>query len=91
MPSAPASIESAVGDAELQARREAIEEQQSRERAMALEADQRAKRQESRLAHGRALLQAAARPLVEAMKVDVAMQLSDPTAGTYHAGYSLIP
>jgi len=58
---------------------------------MALEADMRAKGQESRLAHGRALLIAAARPLVEAMKVDVAIQCAEPTAGQYHAGFSLLP
>jgi DNA-directed RNA polymerase len=58
---------------------------------MALEADMRARGQESRLTHGRQLLIAAARPLVEAMKVDVAMQCAQPTAGQYHAGFTLLP
>jgi DNA-directed RNA polymerase len=58
---------------------------------MALEADMRARGQESRLSHGRQLLIAAARPLVEAMKVDVAIQCAEPTAGQYHAGFTLLP
>jgi len=58
---------------------------------MALEADMRAHGQESRLAHGRALLNAAARPLVEAMKVEIGQQIAKPTAGQYHAGFTLLP
>lgn len=58
---------------------------------MALEADMRAHGQESRLAHGRQLLIAAARPLVEAMTVDVAIQCAEPTAGQHHAGFTLLP
>ena len=88
---APAGIESTGGDAEAQARREVREERRARERQMAAEADMRAKRMESRLAHGQALLLAAARPLVEGMKVDLAQHLERPAAGQHHAGFTLLP
>lgn len=87
----PASIESTGGDAELQARREVLEERRAKERQMAAHADMRAKRLESRLAHGQALLLAASKPLVEGMKVDLAQHLENPVAGQYHAGYTLLP
>lgn len=87
----PSGIESTGGDAGAQASREAQEARRARERQMANNADLRAKRMESRLEHGRALLIAAARPLVEGMKVDVAIQCAKPTAGQHHAGYTLIP
>lgn len=98
MPDAPGSasldssgIESTGADAEAQARREVREERRARERQAVAHADMRAKRMESRLTHGQALLMAAARPLVEGMKVDLAMQLCDPVAGLHHAGYTLVP
>lgn len=58
---------------------------------MALQADMRAKGQQSRLAHGRQLLIAAARPLVEGLKVEAARQCEKPTAGQFHAGFTLLP
>jgi len=87
----PASIESTPGDAVAQARREVREERRARERQMAARADMRAKRMESRLAHGQALLLAASRPLVEGMRVDLGQHLESPVAGQHHAGFTLMP
>ena len=98
MPNAPGSaslgssgIESTGGDAGAQALREEQQEQRTRERQAVAQADMRAKKMESRLAHGQALLTAAARPLVEGMKTDVARQCAEATAGQHHAGYTLLP
>jgi DNA-directed RNA polymerase len=85
------STTSTVGDTELQRLRERQEERRTWERQSANEARLRAQRRESRLAHGRRLLQMWSRPVALGLNDLAAVKLVNPTAGVGHAGLNLLP